>query len=604
MTAAGYVTDVAYIPGFYPHLSPVAMRHVAALNGVLPPRTDAGFRVLELGCGLGRSLTTLAAANPRGEFVGVDVNPEHTAAVARDIAAGGLGNCRIVTADFGHLPDDLGTFDFLSLHGVYSWVAPSVREEVIAIARERLNPGGLLLVSYNAMPGWAHLQPIRGILQHYASLRQGDSMQRIRDALAYVVFLRDNHAKYFDDNPRAAAYVDALRQQDPRYLAHEYLNEHWTSFYFSEVADAFGTAGLSFTGSLPVHGHAVTEGLDPRGEGGCRLPVAGRGVGGHRPLERGEVALRGRQIDPHGDGQQRRAGQAMGRAALDAQRRRHAVRHAEAGVRQRDAREQRGVGHGRPRTLVGGMLDRRRQRRQCPRQRLDRQRPRHGPREPADERFDELRDRVQPRRGGRAPVAGERQPWIDDRHPRHHQRAAHALLEAAARAGDDGVAGRLGAGAGGGGHGDHRQGRHVDGQAAPHTLEAIDHRGVEVGRVGGHVRRQRRDGLREVDRRTAADGDHHGLGPAVPRQTGDRRHNLVDRGLAGRRGHQSHAEAEIRQVRLQPLQQACPDEASLAADEPRRPPQAGGDGGDLRRAARTEPDRRRHGEVVGGQRQA
>ena len=62
MTAAGYVTDVAYIPGFYPHLSPVAMRHVAALNGVLPPRTDAGFRVLELGCGLGRSLTTLAAA--------------------------------------------------------------------------------------------------------------------------------------------------------------------------------------------------------------------------------------------------------------------------------------------------------------------------------------------------------------------------------------------------------------------------------------------------------------------------------------------------------------------------------------------------------------
>jgi SAM-dependent methyltransferase len=253
MTAAGYVTDVAYIPGFYPHLSPVAMRHVAALNGVLPPRTDAGFRVLELGCGLGRSLTTLAAANPRGEFVGVDVNPEHTAAVARDIAAGGLGNCRIVTADFGHLPDDLGTFDFLSLHGVYSWVAPSVREEVIAIARERLNPGGLLLVSYNAMPGWAHLQPIRGILQHYASLRQGDSMQRIRDALAYVVFLRDNHAKYFDDNPRAAAYVDALRQQDPRYLAHEYLNEHWTSFYFSEVADAFGTAGLSFTGSLPVH---------------------------------------------------------------------------------------------------------------------------------------------------------------------------------------------------------------------------------------------------------------------------------------------------------------------------------------------------------------
>ncbi|MFM7290207.1 MAG: methyltransferase regulatory domain-containing protein [Planctomycetia bacterium] len=252
MTAAGYVTDVAYIPGFYPQMSPVAMRYVAALNGVVPPATAEGFRFLELGCGLGRCVTTLAACHPRGEFVGVDVNPDHTAAVARDIAAGELGNARIITADFGHLPEDVGSFEFIALHGVYSWVAPSVREEILAIARDRLAPGGLLLVSYNAMPGWAHLQPIRGILRQYAALRKGDSVQRVRDAVAYLVFMREKHAKYFEDNPRAAAYVDALLQQDPRYLAHEYLNEHWTSFYFAEVAGAFGEKGLSFVGSLPV----------------------------------------------------------------------------------------------------------------------------------------------------------------------------------------------------------------------------------------------------------------------------------------------------------------------------------------------------------------
>jgi hypothetical protein len=172
--------------------------------------------------------------------------------VSRDIAAGKLKNARIVTADFGHLPDDLGVFDFIALHGVYSWVAPSVREEIVAIARDRLSPGGLLLVSYNAMPGWAHLQPIRGILRQYAQLRQGDSAQRMRDALSYVVYLREKQAKYFEDNPRAAAYVDMLLKQDPRYLVHEYLNEHWTSFYFSEVSGAFGQAGLNFIGSLPV----------------------------------------------------------------------------------------------------------------------------------------------------------------------------------------------------------------------------------------------------------------------------------------------------------------------------------------------------------------
>jgi SAM-dependent methyltransferase len=250
--ATGYLTDVAYIPGFYPHMAPVALRHVAALNRIVPPR-GREFRYLELGCGLGRSLTTLAAANPGAEFVGVDINPEHTAAADREIAVGGLANARVVTSGFAGFPADLGEFDYIALHGVFSWVAPGVREEILQIARERLQAGGLLLVSYNAMPGWAHLQPIRGILRQYAALRQGDSIQRIRDALAYLVFIRDRHAKYFDDNPGAAAYVDALLKQDIRYLAHEYLNEHWTSFYFAEVADMFASAGLVFAGSLPVH---------------------------------------------------------------------------------------------------------------------------------------------------------------------------------------------------------------------------------------------------------------------------------------------------------------------------------------------------------------
>ena len=249
---AGYVTDVSYIPGFYPNLAPMAMRHVAALNKVAPPRVADGFRYLELGCGLGRTLTTLAAADPRGDFTGVDINPEHTAFCTREIAGGGLANARVVTSDFAGLPDDLRDFDFITLHGVWSWVAPEVRADILRIASERLAPGGLLLVSYNAMPGWAHLLPIRGILRQYAALRQGDSARRVREAVEYLAFVRDHGAKYFQDNPAAAKYVDTIRSQDPRYLAHEYLNEHWTSFYFSEVSAAFGGAGLTYAGSLPV----------------------------------------------------------------------------------------------------------------------------------------------------------------------------------------------------------------------------------------------------------------------------------------------------------------------------------------------------------------
>ena len=253
MTAEGYITDVAYIPGFYPNMSPVAMRYVASLNRVAPPRMQEGFRYLELGCGLGRSLTTLAAANPNGRFVGVDVNPAHTQVAEKEIAVGDLANASVITADFSKLPDDIGDFDFITLHGVFSWVSPDVRESVLQIAKSRLKAGGLLLVSYNAMPGWAHLQPIRGILRQYAALRTGDSVQKVREAISYLVYMRDKHGKYFEDNPRAAAYVDGILKQDIRYVAHEYLNEHWTAFYFAEVSGLFRGAGLAFVGSLPVH---------------------------------------------------------------------------------------------------------------------------------------------------------------------------------------------------------------------------------------------------------------------------------------------------------------------------------------------------------------
>ncbi|NBP52273.1 MAG: class I SAM-dependent methyltransferase, partial [Actinobacteria bacterium] len=142
--STGYLTDVAYIPGFYPNLAPVALRFVAALNRVAPPPGDR-FRYLELGCGLGRSLTTLAAARPHAEFVGVDINPEHTAIASREIEAAGLGNARVITSGFGDLPADLGTFEYVALHGVFSWVAPEVREQILDVARSHLAPGGLLV---------------------------------------------------------------------------------------------------------------------------------------------------------------------------------------------------------------------------------------------------------------------------------------------------------------------------------------------------------------------------------------------------------------------------------------------------------------------------
>lgn len=47
--AAGYITDVSYIPGVCPHLAPVAIRYAATLTRVVRPRSAKGIHSLELG---------------------------------------------------------------------------------------------------------------------------------------------------------------------------------------------------------------------------------------------------------------------------------------------------------------------------------------------------------------------------------------------------------------------------------------------------------------------------------------------------------------------------------------------------------------------------
>jgi SAM-dependent methyltransferase len=251
--SGGYVTDVAYLPGYYPFMAPSRIRHVASSLGIRPPETDKGFDYLELGCGFGATLLTLAAANPLGRFTGVDFMPVHTDHIDREVAACGLENVRVLCADFAAMPADLPQFDFITLHGVFSWVSPALREHVLGIVQRHLKPGGIVEVTYNCMPGWSSLLPVRSLLRHFASRATGDSVTRVREALTTVAAMRKADIPVFHDQPLAAQLVDRLVQSDPHYVAHEYLNDHWTAFESAEVLDTFARRGLAHAGRLPYH---------------------------------------------------------------------------------------------------------------------------------------------------------------------------------------------------------------------------------------------------------------------------------------------------------------------------------------------------------------
>lgn len=254
MSDAGeeYVTDTPYIWGFYGDFGPQNLRYVAMLCGLAAPEPRRGFRLLELGCGNGESLATYAACFRESEFHGVDLNAQHVENASRLAREGGIGNLTLHHATFADfLRAEVGEFDAVALHGVYSWVGPEVRREIQEILERKLRPGGYAYVSYNALPGWAAMMPLRQILLAYTSGMDLPSDERARRGLQYLVYLRDHGAAYFANNTAAHRKLDELLRYDVRYVAHEFFPRHWTPFYFEDVASDMDRCGLAFVGSIP-----------------------------------------------------------------------------------------------------------------------------------------------------------------------------------------------------------------------------------------------------------------------------------------------------------------------------------------------------------------
>jgi SAM-dependent methyltransferase len=247
----GYITDVEYTGDFRHCLAPSWLVYIAAINGYKTPRLDQPFTWCELGCGKGMTTLLLAATHPGGEFHACDLNPAHIDYGERLRAASSVENARFHARSIAQMLDtELPQFDFIVSHGVYSWVSAEVRAEICEFARRRLRPGGLFMVSYNAMPGWAHLQPLRQMMQAYAETLPGSSIDKAREAFRYVKFLSDNGALYFKTVPAATEHLAQLARQDIRYVAHEYMTPHGDPFYFAEVEREMRMAGLAFAGSM------------------------------------------------------------------------------------------------------------------------------------------------------------------------------------------------------------------------------------------------------------------------------------------------------------------------------------------------------------------
>ncbi len=243
--SGGYPVKQSYSSSIQPQMAPRNLALVLLARNLHPPPFEGGFRYAELGCGTGVTLAALAAVNPEAEFLGIDFMPGHIAAARRLAQDAGLHNVRFQEADFAALAGadtPGGRFDYVALHGVYTWVSPENRRNIVRILDRWAAPGGVVYVGYNAMPGWLQYEPLRRIMNDMLGEAQdAAALSRAREAVQswLPVFDSDALNKFWK---RVSGLSD-------RYLIHEFAGDHGGALWSRDVATQLAEAKLTYCGA-------------------------------------------------------------------------------------------------------------------------------------------------------------------------------------------------------------------------------------------------------------------------------------------------------------------------------------------------------------------
>ena len=252
---AGYVVDIGYTYGYYSELNPLRINLALINAGVAPPEVTTAC---ELGFGQGLSVN-IHASTSNISWSGTDFNPAQ-AAFAQELSAISGNNAKLYDESFEEFSAraDLPEFDYIGLHGIWSWVSDENRTIVVDFIKRKLKVGGVLYISYNTQPGWAAMIPMRDLLAEHANV-MGTTGQgidtRINGALEFAEKLIATKPLFTRVNTTVVESFKKLQEQNRSYLAHEYFNQDWLPMPFSKMASWLSPAKISYACSANYLDH-------------------------------------------------------------------------------------------------------------------------------------------------------------------------------------------------------------------------------------------------------------------------------------------------------------------------------------------------------------
>ncbi|MBF0184839.1 MAG: class I SAM-dependent methyltransferase [Magnetococcales bacterium] len=251
--SAGYVTDIGYNLGYYTELNPLRLPLAFLQAGIAFP---AIATACELGFGQGVSINMHAAATATSWY-GTDFNASQVVH-ARTLAANEALSCQLYDQPFAQFCQrtDLPEFDFIALHGVWTWISDENRQVIVDFLQRKLRVGGVLYISYYTLPAWVTMLPMRDLLYLYEQRMTAPGLERserIEQALAFTDRLLACHPAYSEFHPQVMSKWQSIRQnKNIHYLSHEYFNREWQPMPFSRLAEWLSASRLHYVCS--AHG--------------------------------------------------------------------------------------------------------------------------------------------------------------------------------------------------------------------------------------------------------------------------------------------------------------------------------------------------------------
>ena len=242
-------SELGYKSMPFPYTTPATLEAYAALVGVSAPNPKTA-RVLELGATYGGNIISQALFNPDATFVGIELSQEQVEKGNEVIANAGLTNVSLVQSDIASIGSEIGTFDYIIAHGVYSWVDDGVKEALLRLIDEHLAEDGIAYVSYNTYPGWHTMEEVRQLMMFSnRDKAQFNHKEKVLHGKTIGSIVGSQILKYDNLKERNSKFLGALRsvmQKDEYYVGHDHLEPNNDPVYFYQFNDHLEAHNLAY----------------------------------------------------------------------------------------------------------------------------------------------------------------------------------------------------------------------------------------------------------------------------------------------------------------------------------------------------------------------